>query len=133
VSSAGKVLGRHSGYHHFTVGQRRGLGVAGAHEPLYVLRTDAAANRVTVGRREELTAMSVRLRGARLHRDARRADRVKLRYHARAIPCRVADAPAGEHSELRLELTEPAYGVAPGQTACLMDGELVVGRGTIAA
>ena len=102
-------------------------------EPLYVLGTDARSNRVTVGRREELATTRVRVRGARLHRESARADRVKLRYHARSIPCRVSAAPAGEHPELELELDEPAYGVAPGQTACLLDGELIVGRGTIAA
>jgi tRNA-specific 2-thiouridylase len=85
VDAAGEVLGEHRGHHNFTVGQRRGLGVAEG-EPLYVLRTDAAANRVTVGRREELATSTVRLRGARLHRDAARADRVKLRYHSRSVP-----------------------------------------------
>ena len=131
VEAAGRVVGRHPGHHHFTIGQRRGLGVANG-EPLYVLGRDAAANTVTVGRREELATTRVRLRGARLHRDSARADRVKLRYHARSIACRVSAAPAGEHAELELELGEPAYGVAPGQTACLLDGDLVVGRATIA-
>ena len=132
VDRSGAVLGEHPGHHHFTVGQRRGIGVANG-EPLYVLGTDAESNRVKVGHREELATTSVRLRGARLHRDAARADRVKLRYHSRSIPCRVAAAPAGEHDELALELDELAYGVAPGQTACLLDGDLLVGRGTIAA
>ena len=131
VDAAGAVVGEHPGHHHFTVGQRRGLGVANG-GPLFVLGTDAVSNRVTVGRREELAATRVRLRGARLHRGSARADRVKLRYHARSIPCRVTPAGPGEHEELELELAEPAYGVAPGQTACLLDGELVVGRATIA-
>ena len=132
VDSQGAVLGEHSGHHHFTVGQRRGLGVANG-DPLYVLETDAATNRVRVGQREELAATRVSVRGARLHRDAARADRVKLRYHSGSIPCRVSAAPAGDHDALELELEEPAYGVAPGQTACLLDGDLVVGRATIAA
>ena len=132
ADAEGTVLGTHQGHHHFTVGQRRGLGVANG-EPLYVLRTDAAANRVTVGQRNELATTVIRLRGARLHRESGRADRVKLRYHSRSIPCRVSSAPAGDHAALRLQLDEPAYGVAPGQTACLLDGELVVGRATIAA
>ena len=132
VDASGSVLGEHAGHHHFTIGQRRGLGVANG-EPLYVLRRDAGTNRVTVGRREELATTTVRLRGARLYRNSARADRVKLRYHARSIACRLSAAPAGEHAELELELDEPAFGVAPGQTACLLDGELVVGRATIAA
>ena len=130
VDESGAVLGDHAGHHHFTVGQRRGLGVAGG-EPLYVLKTDAATNRVTVGRRDELARTSVRLRGARLYREPARADRVKLRYHARSIACRVSSV-TGEQDALDLELAEPAIGVAPGQTACLLDGELVVGRATIA-
>ena len=64
-------------------------------------------------------------------RNARRS--VRLRYHAHAIPCRVSAAGPGEHAELELELAEPAYGVAPGQTACLYDGDLVIGRATIAS
>lgn len=131
VSTSGQFVGEHPGHHHFTVGQRRGLGIAtGA--PIYVTATDAVANRVTVGAREDLARTTVRLRGARLHRHSGRADRVKLRYHSAAIPCRLSEAGPGEHRELELELAEPAFGVAPGQTACLLDGDLVVGRATIA-
>ncbi len=131
VDSSGRRLGEHSGQHHFTVGQRRGLGL-GASEPLFVLATDAGSNRVTVGPREELATDRVRVRAATLHRPGGRVDRVRLRYHSRALSCRIASVAAGEHDELELELAEPAYGVAPGQTACLLDGDLVVGRATIA-
>lgn len=131
VDRAGAVLGEHPGFHNFTVGQRRGIGVAGG-EPRYVLRTDARANRVVVGSREDLARRRVRVRDALLRRAGARVDRVKLRYRSRPIDCEVR-APAGRHPELWLELAEPAYGVAPGQTACLMDGELVVGHATIAA
>ena len=132
VSRAGAVVGEHPGHHHFTVGQRRGLGVATG-SPVYVVGTDAARNRVTVGDREDLARTTVRLRAARLHRDSARAESVRLRYHAHAIPCRVSAAGPGEHAELEVELSEPAYGVAPGQTACLYDGDLVIGRATIAS
>jgi tRNA-specific 2-thiouridylase len=130
VDRGGRVVGRHRGHHNFTVGQRRGLGVA-AGEPLYVLSTDSAANRVVVGPRAALATRHVRVRDAVLLRDGVRVDRVKLRYRSRPIGCAV-EGRAGSHSELCLELAEPAYGVAPGQTACLMDGELVVGHATIA-
>lgn len=130
VDRAGSKLGEHPGHHHFTVGQRRGIGL-GAPEPLYVLATDAESNQVVVGRRDELATPRVRVRAATLHRPGGRVDGVKLRYRSRALACRVTDAPAGDHEELELELGEPAYGVAPGQSACLMDGELVVGQGTI--
>jgi tRNA-specific 2-thiouridylase len=137
VDSSGRLLGEHPGHRHFTVGQRRGLRL-GAPEPLYVLAKDAGANRVVVGRRQALDTDGVALRGAVLHRGGRRVDRVKLRYRSRPIACRVTDAEgrvpgAGPHPELHLELGEPARGVAPGQTASLMDGELIVGHGTIAA
>ena len=131
VSTGGDVVGEHPGHHHFTVGQRRGLGLATG-TPVYVLGTDAGRNEVTVGDRDDLARTTVRLRGARLHRDSARAGAVRLRYHAHAIPCRVSAAGPGEHPELELELAEPAYGVAPGQTACLYDGDLVIGRATIA-
>jgi tRNA-uridine 2-sulfurtransferase len=130
VDPDGHVLGEHRGHHTFTVGQRRGLGVASS-EPLYVLATDAGTNRVVVGPRERLARRTVRVRGATLHRPGGRVDRVRLRYHAHALPCRIANAGPGQHPELELELAEPAYGVAPGQTACLLDGDLVVGRATI--
>src|SRR3954447_8715329 len=64
VSDHGDALGTHDGFQHFTVGQRKGLGVA-ATEPLYVLRTEAASNRVVVGAREELAVRRVPVRGAR--------------------------------------------------------------------
>jgi tRNA-specific 2-thiouridylase len=131
VDASGQRLGEHAGHHNFTVGQRRGLGL-GAPEPLFVLATDAASNRVTVGSREELATERVRVRAATLHRAGGRVDRVRLRYHSRALACRVEAVAAGEHDELELSLAEPAYGVAPGQTACLLDGDLVVGRATIA-
>jgi tRNA-specific 2-thiouridylase len=128
VDAAGRVLGSHRGHHHFTVGQRRGIGV-GAGRPLYVLAKDARRNRVVVGERDELAASSLRLRGAVLHRDRDRVDRVRLRHHGTPLPCRV-ESSAGD-GELLASLAEPAYGVAPGQTASLLDGELVVGHGTI--
>jgi tRNA-uridine 2-sulfurtransferase len=127
VDRDGRVLGRHEGQHEFTVGQRRGLGLPSP-EPLYVLRKDAAANRVTVGPREALATTTVRLESARLHRPADQVRQVRLRYHAEPITCR-----AGSHGrgELTLELERPAHAVAPGQLACLMRDDCVVGEGTI--
>jgi tRNA-specific 2-thiouridylase len=136
VDAAGTVVGRHQGQHRFTVGQRRGLGVESnpAHPtPLYVLDKDAATGRVTIGPREALQTLQVAVRGARLHRAGGRVNRVKLRYRSRSMAARLAGEPdAGRHRTLAIELAEPADGAAPGQLACLMDGELVVGWGTIA-
>lgn len=133
VGASGEPLGRHRGHQHYTVGQRRGIGVAAA-EPLYVLGKDAETNRVVVGTRDRLETRRVRLARATLHREGAVIDRVRLRYRSRPLACAVeGQAAAGEHAELALSLSEPAVGVAPGQTACLMAGDLVVGSATIAA
>ncbi len=131
VDRSGRVIGRHRGHHEYTVGQRRGLGVA-AGVPLYVLATDPVANRVVAGPREELATRTVRVRDVSLRRDGARVDRVKLRYRARPLSCTVV-ADAGRDAGLALRLDQPAYGVAPGQTASLMDGETIIGHATIAS
>ena len=118
VDRGGRVLGRHRGHHGFTVGQRKGIGVAAA-EPLYVLATDARTNRVTVGRRAELATREVAVRGALLHRPADEVDAVRLRYRSRPLACRVEERGAWR---LTLHLSEPADAAAPGQTACLYRG-----------
>ena len=126
LDAQGRRIGVHRGAHAYTVGQRRGLGVGGG-TPLYVLATDADANVVTVGPRSELATRTVELRDAVLYRP--RFDSVRLRYRQRPFAC----APLPRQNGLALALQEPAYGVAPGQLACLMDGELIVGHATIAA
>ncbi len=132
LDRSGRALGRHRGHHHYTVGQRRGIGVS-APEPLYVLATDAAANTVTVGTRAELETRRVRIRDAVLHRDGADVDGVRLRYHSRALPASVGAAGRGRHEALEVELGEDFAGAAPGQTAVLLAGEAIVGHGTIAA
>ena len=67
------------------------------------------------------------LEGARLHRDAASVESVRLRYHAEPIACRVEQ----EGGRVELELERPALGIAPGQLACLMSADRVVGQGTI--
>ncbi|HWT25367.1 MAG TPA: tRNA 2-thiouridine(34) synthase MnmA, partial [Solirubrobacteraceae bacterium] len=128
VDAAGREVGRHRGAHHFTVGQRKGLGVAAA-EPLYVLATDVRANTVTVGPRAALAARAVCVRDAVLHRPEDEVDRVKLRYRARPLPCRVSERAGGD---VTVVLDAPADGAAPGQVACFMRGDVVVGHGVIA-
>ena len=131
VDREGARLGGHRGHHRFTVGQRRGLHLGGG-EPLYVLETDAERNRVVVGSRADLLTDRVAVRGARLHRPGARVDRIKLRYRAQPLPARLAGAPpAGRHAALTVHLDAAADAAAPGQLACLMDGDLVVGWGTI--
>jgi tRNA-uridine 2-sulfurtransferase len=125
VDRRGRELGRHRGAHRFTVGQRRGLEVGGAAEPLYVLGTDVKQRTVTVGTRAELAATRVRLRDVVLHRGEDEVEAVRLRYRAPAVACTLASD--------TLTLAEPFEGVAPGQVAVLLRGDTVVGSGTITA
>jgi len=122
VDRAGRVLGRHRGHHGYTVGQRKGLGIAAA-QPLYVVATDARANTVTVGTRADLQTSTVCVRGLRMH-DAELPDAVQLRYHAPALRCRLEGN--------RIHLDEPFDGAAPGQTAVFLRGDAIVGCATIA-
>jgi tRNA-specific 2-thiouridylase len=132
LDRSGRPVGHHRGHHNYTVGQRRGIGVS-APEPLYVVATDAAANTVTVGTRAELETRLVHVREAVLHRDGTRVDGVRLRYHSPALPASVGAAAAGRHDALEVELGQEFVGASPGQTAVLLEGETVVGHGTIAA
>ncbi|MTD42930.1 tRNA 2-thiouridine(34) synthase MnmA [Conexibacter sp. W3-3-2] len=125
VDRDGTKLGEHRGHHHLTVGQRKGLGLTGGTgEPLHVLRTDPATNTVVVGPRDALATTHVPLRDVTLHRAPERVDRVRLRYRSHALPCTLRDG--------AVELHEPVHGAAPGQVACLLQGDVVVGCATIA-
>ncbi|HEY0280898.1 MAG TPA: tRNA 2-thiouridine(34) synthase MnmA [Solirubrobacterales bacterium] len=130
VDRKGRKLGRHRGHHNFTVGQRRGLGVS-LNEPGYVVATDAVANTVTVGTREDIETRRISVRDAVLHREGARVDNVRLRYHSATLPATLGAAAPGRHKALELRLAEPFDAAAPGQTAVLMDGETIVGHGTI--
>ncbi len=123
LDADGTELGRHEGAHGYTVGQRRGVGVGGSDEPLYVLSTDVAANTVTVAPRAALERRSVRLSDLRLHVAESEVQSVKLRYRSRALACTLR----GE----QLELHEPAWAAAPGQTAVFLAGDRVLGTATI--
>jgi tRNA-uridine 2-sulfurtransferase len=129
----GRELGRHGGALAFTIGQRHGLGIGGR-DPLYVLATDPRANTVTVGPRTGLLTRVLELGGVTLRRDGARVDGVRVRSRGRRIPCRLQDPPpAGRHAAVRVAFAEETERTAPGQMACLLDGELVLGYGTILA
>jgi tRNA-specific 2-thiouridylase len=133
VDRCGEVLGEHAGSHLFTVGQRHGLGIGGR-SPLYVLATDAAQNTVTVGAREQLLAREVDVGEVTLHREGGLVDGVRVRAHGRLFACTLPEAPpAGRHARVRVVLEGQAERTAPGQHACLYEGELVVGHGTISS
>jgi tRNA-specific 2-thiouridylase len=124
VDVDGATIGEHDGYWRFTPGQRRGVRVA-SDRPLYVLRTDAGTNTVTVGTRDRLAVTSVATRG-RLYRPAE-TGLVKLRYRSDAVRADVTPTDDG----FVLELDEPAYGVARGQVAVVYEDDAVVGAGVI--
>ena len=134
VDTAGRVLGRHEGVMNFTIGQRRGLGVGGTAEPLYVVGLEPVAARVVVGPREALARDRVSLTGlnwigeAPPFGDDGRAVEVKLRSAQPAVPARLLAAGDGA-AELLLD--EPQQGVAPGQAAVLYDGSRLLGGGWI--
>jgi tRNA-specific 2-thiouridylase len=135
VDRAGRRLGTHQGYWRYTVGQRRGLGVA-ADGPLYVLATEPEDNRVVVGPREDLAVRALTLRPALLHErgDAGGAGEggpveVRVRYRGRPLRGRLRETGDGA---LRVRLQEAADGVAPGQTAALYRDGRLVGAGTVA-
>ena len=124
VDESGAVLGRHDGFWRYTPGQRKGLGVAtGA--PVYALKTIPARNAVVVGPRESLARRTLRADG-KLHVDVDRAD-VKVRYRSQAAPGSIQAVSRG----FRVQLDEPAYGVAPGQAAVLYERGVVVGAGRV--
>ena len=124
VDENGRRVGEHDGYWRFTPGQRRGLGIAFA-EPLYALRTDAASNTVVVGPRQSLARRHVSARG-RLYAPVERVE-AKLRYRSPALPAHVVPTARG----FRLDLEQPAFGVARGQAAVLYEGDAVVGSGLV--
>ena len=126
VDEAGHELGRHEGTWRFTPGQRKGVGVA-AGKPLYVLRTEPRAGAVVVGPREALARRRVSARG-RLYVPVERAE-AKLRYRSPGVPARVLAGARG----FRLELEEPAFGVAAGQAAVLYEDDAVVGYGVVSS
>jgi tRNA-specific 2-thiouridylase len=134
VDRAGRVLGRHNGIAHFTVGQRKGIGVAAA-EPLYVLRIDAASRRVVVGPQSGLGETRIRLAelnwlGPPLAVGRGMPVAAKLRSAQPPVPATLypGDAAAGD---AELVLHAPAGAVAPGQAAVLYDCERVLGGGWI--
>lgn len=131
VDTSGKVLGQHDGVHHYTIGQRKGIGIAAA-EPLYVIELDAANNRVIVGDRTKATQpectvnrvnwVSIAQPSAPIHAEA------QIRY--RSSPVGVTIIPL-EDSRVRLVFDEPQFSITPGQAAVWYEGDKVLGGGII--
>ncbi len=132
VDTNGQVLGEHSGTHHFTVGQRRGLRIAAA-EPLYVIATEPQTQRVTVGHgselmRSQLVARDVNWVSIAPLKDARTAT-VKIRN--KHLPAEATLVPTADPSAVTVQFRQPQRAITPGQAAVFYDGDLVLGGGWI--
>jgi tRNA-specific 2-thiouridylase len=133
VDQKGRVLGRHAGIARFTVGQRKGLGIA-ASEPLYVLRLDPENRRVVVGPKSALCETRVHLAelnwlGPRLM--SPESVRVSAKLRSTQLPVSATLHPNSGTAMAELVLSEPAGAVAPGQAAVLYHGERLLGGGWI--
>lgn len=129
--AAGRVLGRHDGIHRFTIGQRKGLGLASG-VPLYVVNIDAGNAAVTVGPREDLerttlTAARVNWMSGDVPSGPIRAH-TRIRYRHREAPATVT--PAGNDGAT-VVFDEPQSAITPGQAVVFYDGEVVIGGGWI--
>jgi tRNA-specific 2-thiouridylase len=133
VSTDGQVWGEHHGLHHYTVGQRRGLGVA-AGTPLYVVELDSVRNRLVVGLEEELYRRRCMVRDVNWIRPVARGEaveaRVKIRNKHVAALARVE---VRETEQACVEFLEPQRAVAPGQAAVFYEGDEVLGGGWISS
>jgi tRNA-specific 2-thiouridylase len=131
VSTDGNLLAEHQGIQNFTVGQRKGLGMA-VGEPLYVISLDPVKNRVVVGEDRDLFRSRFQVREVNWIRPLAAGDaveaHVKIRHNHPGAPARV-EGRAG--SEALVEFTEPQRAITPGQAAVFYDGDEVVGGGWI--
>lgn len=126
VDATGRVVGKHSGFANYTIGQRKGLGVALGY-PAFVTGIEAEKNIVSLGRREELLTRTVYISDFIFRGDANRPVEAKIRYRSAGTDCRVY----AEGDRLRLEMEDDVWGVTPGQSCVLYQDECVVGGGII--
>ncbi len=132
VSEDGTVMGRHNGVHHYTVGQRKGLGIA-APEPLYVIATDPATQRVTVGSNGSLlrpNCFANDVNWVSIAAPGEQID-VQVKIRNKHTPAAATIELDGGERRVRIEFDEPQRAVTPGQAAVFYDGDLVLGGGWI--
>ncbi|MDJ0773669.1 MAG: tRNA 2-thiouridine(34) synthase MnmA [Mastigocoleus sp. MO_167.B18] len=131
VDANGKILGQHDGVHHYTIGQRKGLGVS-APEPLYVIALDAINNKVIVGDRTKATQPECNVERVNWVSMAEPSAPIKaevqVRYRSQPVPVTIIPL---ENSRARVVFDEPQFSITPGQAAVWYDGEKVLGGGII--
>jgi tRNA-specific 2-thiouridylase len=131
VTTSGEVIGRHRGVHHYTVGQRRGLGIA-AGRPLYVVELDRASNRVVVGDDGELRSDVCEVRDinwisfAALESPVRASVKIRHRHEPAA-----ATIEPRSYTSARVKFDQPQRAITPGQAAVFYSGDIVLGGGWI--
>ncbi|EJQ5726148.1 tRNA 2-thiouridine(34) synthase MnmA, partial [Campylobacter coli] len=129
LDSSGKVVGKHEGYMHYTIGKRRGFEVRGAHKPHFVLKINPKQNQIIVGTKEELKINEFKLKNINLFIDAKELDcEVKIRYRSKSTPCKVI---ISDDKSASISLKESVYGLASGQMAVFYDGDKVIASGFI--
>ena len=148
IDNQGRVLGMHQGFCHYTIGQRKGLGIA-LGSPKFVTKIDATNNRVTLGDREDLlttdaTIADVRIRDWNWLHDSPEVQ-ARIRYKSPAVPARllpiantqlpISNSPTlpleGELEGASITFSTPVWGVTPGQSMVIYKDDLVIGGGII--
>jgi tRNA-specific 2-thiouridylase len=131
VTTSGEVIGEHPGIHNFTVGQRKGLGVATG-SPLYVIQISGANKQVIVGGEENLYSRTLRARRVNLIAvdDLHEPMRVTVKIRHRHEPA-LALIEKSDNDEILVTFDEPQRAITPGQAAVFYDGDTVVGGGWI--
>ena len=134
VTTSGEVVGKHDGHQQFTIGQRKGIGVALGH-PIYVVDIDPKTSRVTLGDkadtlRSSLVANQLNFPSGRLQNVGDRIDDIAAKIRYNGWPA-TASVERISQDEIRITFTEPQSAITPGQAAVLYDGECVIGGGWI--
>jgi tRNA-specific 2-thiouridylase len=130
VTTDGRVVGTHPGIERFTIGQRKGLGIAMG-EPYFVTHIDPQTRQVTIGRQEELARDELTANDCNWHVDPPAGEfrcHAKIRYNS---PARAATAELLPDNRLEVRFDQPLNGIAPGQAVVLYDNETVLGGGWI--
>jgi tRNA-uridine 2-sulfurtransferase len=131
VTANGEVIGAHTGIHRYTIGQRRGIGIADA-RPLYVLNVDSEANRIVVGYEDELLSDSFTAAGVNwiAFADPDTPVQAEVRVRYRHTPAPATITPLG-NSRVRVKFAEPQRAITPGQATVFYRGDEVIGGGWI--